>query len=121
MSALQYRLLVRHHFIFLTTFPINNMKCSICCTATRQDSSSLFSRKRRRTRTRRFLCKNCVAGKQQHDCLSVCPDVEALSWLSVPCPSLVSSRAASVLCSAVYFPPIGLILRATRTPQHKNQ
>lgn len=29
----------------------------------------------------------CVAGKQQHDCFSVSPDVEALSWLSVPCPS----------------------------------
>lgn len=33
---------------------------------------------------------NCAEGKQQHDCPGVSPDVEALSWLSVPCPSLVS-------------------------------
>lgn len=51
------------------------------------------------------VCANCVAGKQQHDCFSVSPDVEALSWLSVPCPSLASlcvSGAASMSCSAVY-------------------
>lgn len=48
---------------------------------------------------------NCVAGKQQHGCQSVSSDVEALSWLSVPCPSLVLlcvSLAVSVSCSAVY-------------------
>lgn len=33
---------------------------------------------------------NCVAGKRQDDCLNVSPDVEALSWLSASCPSLVS-------------------------------
>lgn len=42
------------------------------------------------------VCANCVAGKQQHDCPSVSPDTEALSWLSVPCTflALTVRRAA---------------------------
>lgn len=32
--------------------------------------------------------------RQQHDSSSVSPDVEALSWLSVPCPSLAFHRAS---------------------------
>lgn len=47
---------------------------------------------------------NCVAGKQQHDCSSVSPDVEALSWLSVAL-SLFGfigrSWAESMWCSTV--------------------
>lgn len=66
------------------------------------------------------VCANCVAGKQHHDCLSVSPDVEALSWLSVPGPSLVSlcvSRAASQCC---LLPPSDFFPRI-HAAQYRNQ
>lgn len=94
MSALQYRLLVHPHFIFLS--PMNNMRCSVCCTATWWDCSKSVLPEEEVLGVFQFfsetegVCANCVAGKQHHDCLSVSPDVETLSWLSVPGPSLVS-------------------------------
>lgn len=54
--------------------------------------------------------RNCTEGKQQHDCPSVSPDVEALSWLSVPSVPLFRFHRASLLSSesvrgAVLFTP----------------
>lgn len=51
------------------------------------------------------VCANCVAGKWQDDCLNVFPDMEALSWLSVSCPSLVGAFLQQRVCHAVLFTP----------------
>lgn len=111
MSALQYWLLVRHHFIFLSIFlesdKLYKMLYMLYCSlagffkSVLQEEEEVFGVFSLETEG---VCANCAAGKQQHDCFSVSPDVEALSWLSVPCPSLVSlcvSGAASTSCSAV--------------------
>lgn len=100
-------LLVCHHFIFLTIFLESNkqyeMLYMLYCNLIGFHHAGGGGR--RFSLETEAICANCVAGKQQQDCLGVSPDVEALSWLSVPCPSLLSlcvSGAASVSCSAVY-------------------